>query len=92
VLLLQGEGLLQPGSPLVKFRAALEVFEEASKLAPSFAEVNNCHKQLDKNVAFILVACFLVGLDIAFQCLCVTFTDRACTVVLGLSLAVIGTT
>jgi hypothetical protein len=41
LLLLQGVGLLQPGSPLVKFRAALEVFEEACKLEPSFAEVRS---------------------------------------------------
>jgi hypothetical protein len=40
LLLLQGLGLLQPGSPLVKFRAALEVFDEACKLEPSFAEVS----------------------------------------------------
>jgi hypothetical protein len=42
LLLLQGLGLLQPGSPLVKFRAALEVFDEACKLEPSFAEVSGC--------------------------------------------------
>ncbi|WIA42700.1 hypothetical protein OEZ86_008651 [Tetradesmus obliquus] len=37
-LMEQGVALLQPGSPLVKFRAALEVFDEACKLEPSFAE------------------------------------------------------
>ncbi|KAF6262650.1 hypothetical protein COO60DRAFT_1699203 [Scenedesmus sp. NREL 46B-D3] len=37
----QGLGLLQPGSPLVKFRAALEAFDEACKLEPSFAEAHN---------------------------------------------------
>uniref|UniRef100_A0A383W4N5 Uncharacterized protein n=1 Tax=Tetradesmus obliquus TaxID=3088 RepID=A0A383W4N5_TETOB len=40
-LMEQGVALLQPGSPLVKFRAALEVFDEACKLEPSFAEAHN---------------------------------------------------
>ncbi|KAF8056228.1 ttc30a [Scenedesmus sp. PABB004] len=40
-LMEQGAAMLQPGSPLVKYRAALEVFEQACRLEPSFAEAHN---------------------------------------------------
>ncbi len=38
-LMARGTAMLSQGSPLLRHRAALEVFEEACKLAPAFAEV-----------------------------------------------------